>query len=153
MPVVDGQHEIEGYTRCRCGRLIVAAVAKQTGGLCYEECWPKSNPLRRVEIVNAGQTITLPSSSPEDRRRRRKRPNRGVSANRLAAKNARQAAMCRLRDIHPDLYAMLYDEERVKRGLLPVVRAADLDYQKVVGETLDWDSVYAAAESSGVVDA
>lgn len=66
---------------------------------------------------------------------------------------ARKAAQRRMTTLFPDLYAMLLDEERAKRGLSPIARYEPQDFEEVSSKTLDFEKVYDALDSSGVTDA
>lgn len=68
------------------------------------------------------------------------------------ARNSRFAAWARLQQLFPDVYAVILDEERVKRGLHPIARYNPVEYEDVVSKTLDFHDVYDALRSSGVTD-
>jgi hypothetical protein len=72
---------------------------------------------------------------------------------RVTARKARINARVRLSILFPDLYAMLYDEERIKLGLAPVARYELGDFEEAASKTLTFENVYDALDSSGVTDA
>jgi hypothetical protein len=102
--------------------------------------------------MNRG-TKTKVKTASEKNRRTRSRRNKGRRDTATLAENARTAALRRLKDIHPDLYSILYDEERVRRGLPPLIRHEPLDFDKTVAETLTFDAVYDAVDSFGANNA
>ena len=152
MPRVSELHEVSGYRRCRdCGRLVPEGFAAQTYSRC-EECFTARNPLVALEVIRRGSRTPIPVR----RRKERAKPNPGPSKPESEAVKlrgfARRAAQKRIIQLFPDLFALFYDEERVKRGLHPVARYNPLDYQQIVSKTLDFHEVYDALQSSGVTD-
>lgn len=149
---MDDGHEIAGYIKCSsCGEYVVEPVAHQTGRKCVT-CWSKDNPLYVVEVMNRGTKTKIQTASQKNKRTRNRR-NKGRADSATQANNARLAAMRRLKDIHADLYALLYDEERVRRGLPALIRREQMNYDKIVAETLAFDAVYDALESLGADNA
>lgn len=67
--------------------------------------------------------------------------------------NAQEAAWRRLAAVFDDVYRVILDEERVKRGLHPIARYNPVDFERVVSETLDFHEVYDALRLSGDTDA
>lgn len=141
------EHDIEGYKPCRggCGTLVVEAVYHQTGGYCHQMCWPQRSRLAKLEVVNEGAAIPIPKA----KSRRKKTAGSRRTPNSISAQHAAAAAAKRLKYLFPEVYAMLLDEERVKRGLVPKVRLAEIDYQKVDTETMAWAAVYDALIPAG----
>jgi hypothetical protein len=101
--------------------------------------------LKSVEVMNRGARVML-------RTTRKKHGSRGNPDTERKGRAAQESARRRLSQMFPDLYAMLYDEERLARGLHPLVRP-DVDYARTASETLEWEGVYDALRSSGVKDA
>ena len=137
------------YKGCRnCGAIVLDVVAFRTGFLCGS-CWNEGlAELREVEVMNRGARVVIPMGS---KQRKRKRPKR-YSANQRLAEHAQRSAWRRLASIHADLYEMLYDEERARRGLQPIIRRHAKDYAQVASETLAFDAVYDALHSLGETD-
>lgn len=123
--------------------MVLTAVAHQTGYLCLECFTAGVGDLRFVEIMNRGATVAIPVGSRKKKARKKAQPNQ------RAAEHAQRSAWRRLAAIHVELYQMLYDEERALRGLNPIIRRDRRDRHEVAAETLSFDHVYAALESSG----
>jgi len=110
---------LEGYTHCRndtCAALVVEYLAWQTGGLCFE-CFATGTGarLRELETVHRATLHTVPVRGAN--RRRRHRPKR---TNPATVDLARRAAQRRLARLFPEVYDVLYAEERAARGLPPI---------------------------------
>ena len=148
MALVDDLHELEGYKRCRhCGGMVLDVVAFQTGHLCLD-CFDEGlADLRVVEVMHRGSKVPIAMGS--RKKSKRKKP----SDTKRAAEHAKRSAWRRLAAIHPELFAMLYDEERHLRGLGPIIRRDRHDGAKVASETLTFLDVYDALRSSGETDA
>jgi len=148
MPLVNDLHEVEGYKHCRngCGSLVVEYVADQTTGLCMDCFDAGLGDVRLAEVMVRGATVMIPTTS-KKKKKPKKRPTN------TTVEHAKRSAMRRLAKLHPDMYAMLYDEERVRRGLPPVVRRDRRALMDVASETLSFESVYDALRLSGETDA
>jgi hypothetical protein len=147
-----GEHDIAGYIKCACGVLVVESFALQTGRRCAD-CWTgAAHPLYGLEVVHRGARTTIRTSSNKEKARDRRTVSRGDPDTRRKARSARDAAWARLQLLFPDLYAMLYDEERARRGLPPVARYTPVEFDKTASETLQFDAVYDALHTSGVTD-
>lgn len=143
-------HQVAGYIRCLdCGRLVPEGFGYQTSRRC-SECWTGKSPLLALEVMVRGSRRTLRITKNKDRARWPKGDPRGWRDG--PARNSRFAAQRRIAQLFPDLYAVILDEERVKRGLHPVARYNPVEYEEAVSETLDFNDVYAALRSSGVTD-
>jgi hypothetical protein len=109
-----------GYTACRieaCGRWHLTAISNRTGGVC-EECHfaGLGAQFRKMEIVSLGRRTEVKGKS---RRPSRKRPGRESKPGRALAGLAERRALKRLRRLFPELYDVLYAEERASVGLEP----------------------------------
>lgn len=115
-----------------------------TGGLC-SACFAegKTRKIRVAEVMHAGRRINLPAPRP------RKRYGRGNNGNHGARKAAKLSALRRLGNLYPEMFAMLYAEERLKRGLAPVPRRVSEPVEARGAETDDWEAVYAALSEVG----
>jgi hypothetical protein len=115
-------HTIEGYCVCRCGALVPDVTAAVTGRRCLECAAAVAGPTKMVEVLNRGRRTQLPA-----RPAAKMRPKTGSKGKRDTARRAeaaKKSALRRLRMVYPDIYDMLYDEERVAVGLPPVFRPA-----------------------------
>lgn len=148
MSRMDDLHGVEGYEDCRsCGAMVLTPVAHQTGRLCLK-CFDEGlGEMRFIEVMHRGARVMLPTGG---RKRKRKKKN---TATQRQAEHAQRSARRRLASIYPELYEMLYDEERYLRGLNPIIRRNRQDRAVVASETLDFESVYDALRSSGESDA
>lgn len=122
------------------------------GGLCTD-CFAqgKTRIIRVTEVMSQGRKINLPTPGSRSQRGRRG-ANRGKGLNHAIRKQAKQAAQRRLADIYPEMFAMVYAEERLKRGLAPVPLRT---YEPVACrgvETYDFDPVYAALAEQETAD-
>ena len=124
---------------------MVAYVAEQTRGLCLG-CFDEGmDDLRTAEVMVRGARVVIPTTGKKKRKRKKK-----TSPD---AEHARRAAWRRLALLHPAMFEMLYDEERVRRGLPPVVRRTRRDWTQVASETLGFEEVYDALQPLGDLDA
>jgi hypothetical protein len=117
--------------------MVPIGQAELQGGRCFPCFQAGIEPLKVVEVLNRGQKACLPAKPLKDRT-----GSKGSKRRHHAAERAKSAALKRLRALYPAMYEMLYDEERVKRGLEPLPRR---DGSHVLAaETYDLDPVYAA---------
>jgi hypothetical protein len=110
-----------GYTACRievCGKWHLTAISNRTGGVC-EDCHfaGLGAQFRRMEIVSLGRRTEVKAN--KNRRPNRKRPGRDSKPGRNLAHTAERRALKRLRRLFPELYDVLYAEERASVGLEP----------------------------------
>jgi len=132
--------EIAGYKACAtCQEQVLDFVAWQTGGICFE-CFVKGDlsRLRQIEVVQRAtrHTVTLPGANqPATHKKKAKR--RSNSKNVVRADLARIRALRRLATFFPDVFAVLYAEERWRDGLQPkplrqkdVLKNAVLTYEQ-----------------------
>lgn len=147
--------EIQGYRACSCGcgRQEFLHVTHLTGGLSWE-CFRDGRlaKLGQVTVLDRGATVTI------ELRTRKSRPltprgQRGSADTRRLSHAAREAARKRLAQIEHDLYAVLYADERRKRGL-PIVplRVPEGSMAVTVASKLG-ALVYSADIEPGVADA
>lgn len=73
------------------------------------------SPLREIEIAVRGGKTTMKMPG-----RRDHGPNKGRPETRRKVEKARTRAMRRLRHLYPDVFDVLYAEERHRVGLAPV---------------------------------
>lgn len=76
-----------------------------------------------VEVLNMGRRASLPAKPAHQMRRRGGSKGKRDTAKIVAS--AKKSALRRLRAVYPEIYDMLYDEERVARGLQPVFRPSE----------------------------
>lgn len=144
----EAGHAVEGYIVCRCGSWVPEALAHQTRGMCTECFGRESSHLKVVEAVHRGSRMALPVRSG---RKAKKKGSKGKQATHQAARKAEMSALRRLRALYPELYDMLYDEERVARGLPPKYRP-DADHAAAV-KTYQVPPAYAALIEGTTTDA
>jgi hypothetical protein len=130
--------------------LVPEGFGFQTGHRC-SDCWVGHSPLLALEVMNRGARGTL-RTDPRKERQRKAKKGTVTTKDRRARDNARFAALNRIGQLFPDVYAVILDEERVKRGLHPIARYNPIEFEHVVSETLDFNDVYDALRSSGVTD-
>lgn len=112
--------DIAGYARCsNCPELHPQILLWRLGGVCPACITEGIKPLRHIDVrVDRAGFATMCL-----------RPNRGGSKGskrtKKQAERAKMAALKRLRDLHPDLFAALLAEERESRGLEPWFVTAD----------------------------
>jgi len=111
---------IEGYIVCRCGALVPDVTAAMTGQRCVDCATVEGGQTRMVEVLNLGRRASLPALPAKRMRKKTGSKGRRDTARRAAA--AKKSALRRLRMVYPEMYDMLYDEERVAIGLPPVFR-------------------------------
>lgn len=116
MHVEEGT-SVQGYRSCTCGTLVLESSWHLMEGLCFD-CFAqgKSRHVHISEVWHQGRRINLPNLPGV----KKKRSSRGKGATHGIRKAAKLAALKRLGDIYPDMFAMIYAEERLKRGLEPV---------------------------------
>lgn len=138
---------IEGYQYCTCGcgRLELRYVTHQTGGLAFD-CFRErhSSPLRERTIKIGLASMPVPNP------KRRKRANKGNPDTRRKVAHAETRALRRLKHVYPEMFALLYEEERARLGLKPIVRVEPVLAQAV--QTWDGLLAYHAPSNSGVAD-
>lgn len=138
-----------GYCRL-CGDLAPSAVLERTGMLC-EGC------IKRGLSPKPAASVRLGSGARRAPTRSAAKSSKGSRQTRGAAKAAKMAALLRLRNAFPDLYRMLYHEERARRGLPPVpLQSEPLDQDAVdrslraAGERFAIDDIYDALAEAGI---
>jgi len=147
----SSHQSVVGYAYCRiCDQLTPKAVAERTGNLC-EECIERGLAPKPLVLVRVGSTTR--QAPPQ----RQHKSSKGSRATRARVRAASEAAMKRLRDAFPDLYRLLYAEERARRGLpaVPLLSPRfDADAHeralRAAGERFDVDAIYAALEEAGI---
>lgn len=114
------QMEVEGYGTCRCGcgRKELHHVLFLTRGLA----WPcfrdgRVSKITSATVVSHGALIELTLNKPK---KRLPRARTGSQSTQQKAHAAREAARKRLAKLYPDVYELLYNDERQARGL-PIV--------------------------------
>lgn len=109
------------------------------------DCWAqgKARNVHVTEVMNAGRRVNLPDPGSRSGSKRRGK-SRGKGVNAGVRKAAKMAALKRLGDAYPEMYAMLYAEERLKRGLSPVPLRTYEPMAMRGAETYGFDPVYAA---------
>lgn len=120
--------EIAGYRTCKCGEKVLEIVAWQTGGVCME-CFVAGETVRMAEVeiaVRGGKTLLKLD------RRRNHGKSKGRPETRRKVEHARTRAMRRLRHLYPDVFDVLYAEERHKVGLPPVANREEGHLVKAV---------------------
>lgn len=116
--------DIEGYRDCaRCQAKVLDITAWQTQGVCME-CFVAGD-LARFREVEISQRATAHKIDLGGANRAKKHRPGGKSKknsgtqNVIAADLARLRALRRMRHLFPDVFAILYAEERHKAGLQP----------------------------------
>lgn len=132
---------------CDCGETILSSLGYQTGRRCVQ-CWKDRHPLATLEVVNE----SIRRSAKAMIRHHRKKGAVIPTGPDIPSRKARDAARKRLSVLFPDLYAMVLDEERAKRGLAPLARFELGDFEEIASETLTFETVYDALDLSGATD-
>lgn len=119
--------EIEGYKLCRCGCgvQVLEHVFHLTGGLSFE-CFlaEKMVRLHEIEILNRGKRTPLPLPFTPREVKEKTRVHKNPKHNHKVDRAKRRASR-RLKMIYPEMFDILYAEERVKIGLPPVPRPGE----------------------------
>lgn len=118
--------------------MVLNATAMMQSGLCGECFAVKKAPLDLVEVLHRGQRAMLPLRS-----KTAKTGSKGSKRKSKQAESAKKAALRRLRSLYPDMYDMLYDEERALRGLTPITRVGHVSHDETVA-TYWYDPIYDA---------
>ena len=141
-----------GYAKCRlCGQLEPTAILLRTGKIC-EACIGLGLAPVPTTVRVGGENVRMNHPSMAGK------SSKGSRASRNRARAAQKAAMKRLRDAFPEMYLLMYAEERANRGLpavpLPSSRRFDgeahSEAMRAAGERHDFDQVYAAVGASGI---
>ena len=120
--LIEPELNIEGYRLCACGcgRQELLHVAHLTGGVSWE-CFREGKlaRVRQLEVMHRGRqaTIIVPKAP-------KPASSRGSKATKRKVEHSRRAAARRLINLYRDVYDVLVDDERHKRGLLPIPRVA-----------------------------
>lgn len=148
--------DIEGYRQCgnsSCGNMVLDFTAWQTGGVCFD-CFVNGDlaRFREVEIVQRATRHTIDAggaNAPKHRRTDRKSKRRSQTGRPVQADLARMRALRRMRHLFPDVFDILYAEERWKAGLQPKPHP-ERDHLKRAVETYTAFAAYhAASDRSG----
>lgn len=108
-----GSVDLVGYKPCRdCGDLFEAIALGRLGGVCWKCLAKLDAAINTVELQIAGAVVPY-------KVRRRHSGSRGSSVTKHQVAHANMAALRRLRDLFPDLFDLLLQAERAKRGLEP----------------------------------
>lgn len=112
-----GLMQIEGYRRCHCGELVLEHVAWMTGGVCFG-CFMggEYGRVREIEVAVRMRRVTIPTGYVA----RPNRSKRGSAKTRQLVEKAKIRALRRLKHLYPDMYDVVYAEERVKVHLEPI---------------------------------
>lgn len=108
---------VEGYIQCRCGNLVPEHVAWQTKQRCFQ-CFLDDDGkiLRDLEMIYRASVVKLrqpPSSPRRQGKAHRRSSKRGV----IDADLARLRACRRMAKLFPEVFDVVYAEERHKAGL------------------------------------
>lgn len=119
MPTRVPKVPIEGYVRCRCGELALEHVAWMTGGVCFQ-CFLAGNygAVKQIEVAVRMRRVSIPIP----RRPKDKNSSKGSADTRRIVDACKEKALRRVKHLFPDMYDLLYNEERVKAGLMPTVK-------------------------------
>lgn len=108
----DERPVVEGYGYCHCGDLHPTIALSRSAGTCPKCEGALFDRVAELELSPRRGGYVVPINKRPHRRRRT-----NASDRRRAAAAARGAAMRRLKNIYPEVFALLYAEERSKRGL------------------------------------
>ena len=121
--------DVLGYRICaneQCQVAVLETVAFKTGGLCFD-CARQGlrESLGKLDLaVNGGRVAVSTARAPKTAKNRaawlRRKDDERVKRRRHASEKARLAAMRRLAAAAPELFALIYADERQKRGLAPL---------------------------------
>jgi len=149
MPETVG--EVLSYGHCRlCAALEPTAILLRTGKIC-EACIGLGLAPVPTTVRVGGENVRMNHPSMAGK------SSKGSRASRNRARAAQKAAMKRLRDAFPEMYLLMYAEERANRGL-PAVPLSSKRFDgeahsaamRAAGERHDFDQVYAAVGASGI---
>lgn len=143
--------EIEGYRTCanaHCRAMVLDVTAWQTRGVCFD-CFVTNDMsrFREVEIaLRADRHKVDPGAAhrPAVKRPGGKAKRRSQTENPVKADLARLRALRRMAALFPDVFAILYADERHKAGLQPKPHPKK-DYLKNAVETYVAFAAYHAA--------
>lgn len=116
--------EVAGYVSCRlCQSMVLQHVAYQTHGVCFD-CFLKDDMVefREIEIAaraNTHRVRLLPANTPKNRRKNSEKSPKVRRRPESSADLARLRACRRMAHLFPEVFALLYAEERWKAGLSP----------------------------------
>jgi hypothetical protein len=152
-PAHGSQIDLEGYRSCRnqwCESIVLVEVAERTAGLCTP-CYRThlGAQVAAVEVVNRGERLNVVVSR---RKRGGPRVGKGDRDTHRKADKAKIRAMRRLKGLFPDLYDVLYAEERARVGLDPwtVDSVINQPAEMSAEQTLAFAEVYARLTEHGV---
>ena len=145
--------DLDGHFRCSrsgCDNQVPVHVAYLTRRLCFE-CFLLGDweQIHAVEVLHRAQRI--PTTTHVKSKQKKKKHTAAVQARRHRSQKAKDAALTRLRMLYPDMYDLLYAEERHKRGLLPLPNR-DPDKHTRTIETYLRANGYAPAQTAGEPD-
>jgi len=117
---------LEGHLRCRqlgCETQVPVFVGHMTTGLCFD-CFvngPMAR-LKEIEVLHRSTRVAIKLPESKNKRKNRKKTNNGSLTHSHKVTRAKDAARKRLVMLYPEVYDLLYAEERHKAGLMPVPR-------------------------------
>lgn len=123
--------------------MVLKATADMQSGLCAECFALKREPLDVIEVLHRGRRAVLPARSNKP-----KSGSKGSKRKSKAVEHAKMAALRRLRSLYPEMYDMLYDDERARRGLSPITRIGHAPHDDAL-QTYAFDPVYDALVKAG----
>ena len=157
--MTEEQIQVHGYSTCACGALVPQYEFNSRGRRCADCFDNDSRVVREVELINRTRRVSVQAGY--RKRWNDKNPNRprgerwGSKANsperEKAAREARQArfrAQTRLATLYPEMYQVLYAQERAAVGL--PFKPIDLDLATTM-ETYLREHGYSAASTGGPV--
>lgn len=119
-----GIENVAGYVLCKlCQAYVLEHVAYQTRGLCFD-CFVAADmeSFREIEIRQRSTQHKLrlnPANTPPKRRVSTKSRKKVPRERETATDLARLRACRRMANLFPDVFAVVYAEERWKAGLAP----------------------------------
>ena len=137
-PTIDSPHTVDGYQRCRCGIQVPEPIFYATGAMCMG-CFAagEMRGIHEIEVLHMQQRVPVKiKDSSWKPRPKRMTPTRKATKKRN--ERAQLKALRRLRMLFPELYDVLYAEERHKIGMAPVAQRDAGHYAKAVATYEAW---------------
>lgn len=111
--------DIEGYRECVvCRGPVLDHVAYMTGGVCFDPCFidGKMARFREIEVIHRATILTARRPPANTKAKNNARAKLDTERR---ADLARLRACRRMRYLFPDVFDLLYAEERHRAGLIP----------------------------------
>jgi hypothetical protein len=144
--------DIEGYRECgndACGNMVLDFTAWQTGGVCFD-CFINGDMarVREIEVIERATRHKI-DAGPANAKRSPGKAKRKPTENVRQADLARLRAARRLSRLFPEVFDILYAEERWKAGLQPKPHPHKNHLKNAVETYVAFAAYHAASDRSG----